>query len=333
VPPNGKSASGFDFNAAMEAARRDFPQETAKITFIDLSAQDAADKFRDWLLASPHNTKKLTEKLVTENIRKNGFTRLRDTGEIVVAVNPNSASHHLRNPGHEGLFAFHHELGHALTSASLSRVTNGDDILAHVAARHEVAADVFAVLRGIAGGTLTREDAENLSLSRAMAPPGPHATSRALDMLLAEHTDADIKKMTPHAMRDISLVYAELYAPKHGEIEALMKKMQWVRAEEKTAPDAGGGLGQKLKKVFNNILHITPKAAKMTVRRVTEAEWLENVADIFKKAEPGTLEAHTSAKILSSVFNTGKACYPDEKKFDVSDKKWDELRKKFKGPS
>jgi hypothetical protein len=331
VPPNGKNASGFDFDAAVAAARRDFPRETAKVTFLDLSAKDAADKFRAWLLASPQNTKKLAEKLVAANIPKNGFTRLRDTGEILVAVNPRSASHHLRNPAHEGLFAFHHELGHALTSASLPQYFE-EEVPLHVSARHEVAADIFAALRGIAGGTLTREDVENLSLSRALAAPGPHATSRAIDMLLAENTDADIKKMTPQAMRDLSLVYAELYAPKQGEIEGLARQLQWVKPDDRPAPETvSGKLGEKLKKVFNGILHMTPKAAKMTLRRVTEAEWIENVADMFRKAEPGTLAAHTSAKILSSVFNTGKACYPEEKTFDVSGEKWNDLRRKFTG--
>lgn len=331
-------STAFNLAAAAEAARNDYPRETKRLSFIDLSQDDGAEQAVAWMRRNdpampPYE---VTAELTTTR-QANAFLR-RINGEVLLGARSTPRTRYLGgDPATEAAYAFDHELGHAVTAYGLpAGAERGAQM--HQRARWEIQADVFAVLRGINRGTMTREQAYTLSHNRAMRPPGPHVTSPAIDMALGEKTDEQIRAMTPQQIADMAIGYGEMLAPKPGEIEALAKRLDWVRMEpaatETKAKAEDKGLRDRLGKVFAKITRHSPRAAalpagQMKIKRLTNEEWLENVADVFNEAAPGTLARHTATRILHSVFTTGKAGYPDEKTFDVSSPKWDKLRRKF----
>lgn len=330
---------GFDFDAAVAAAQRDYPPMAARTTFVNLSAPDAPAQLQQWFaaIAPEHVTPQQAAVLLAGGMKKNGFTFIDHAPlRMVLAMRPDTTSNYTGG-GNEAAYVFNHELGHAVTGDGYMSAGDAPPPL-HVIARGEIAADIFAVLRGISTGTMTRVDAENLSLARAMKAPGVHATSLAIDTLLAEMSDDKIRAMTPEKIADLARDYAALYAPRPGEIEALVRKLQWVKpVPVGHAPIPDKDLAGKLKDLFGRIKGQGPKSAEITqgtvkMRRLGKEEWLENVADLLKTSEPGSLAFHTGAKILTAVFNTGRAGYPQEKTFDVSDAKWDALRRQFTQP-
>lgn len=330
---------GFDFDAAVAEAQRDYPRMAAHTTFVNLSAPDAREQLQHWFAAiSPeHVSPQQAAILLAGGLKKNGFTFIDHAPlRMVMAMRPDSTSGYTGG-GNEAPYVFNHELGHAVTGDGYMSTGDAPPPL-HVIARGEIAADIFAVLRGISTGTMTREDAENLSMARAMKAPGVHATSFAIDTLLAETSDDKIRAMTPDKIAELARDYAALYAPRPGEIEALARKLQWVQpVAVEHAPMPDKDLAGKLKDLFGRIKGHGPKSAEITqgavkMRRLGNEEWLENVADLLKTSEPGSLAFHTGAKILTAVFNTGRAGYPQAKEFDVSDAKWDALRRTFTQP-
>lgn len=330
---------GFDVSAAAQAAAKDYPRETKGMTFIDLTAPDGVADAMAWTKrAEPGMPAYEVAALRDITTQANALLRRAPNGERLLAARSQARTRFLGGDmAAEANFAFDHELGHAVTSFLLPLGAERGAQL-HQRARWEIQADVFAVLRGINRGTMTREQAYSLSNNRAMRAPGAHATSPALDMLLGDRSDEQIRAMTPQQIADMATSYGEMMAPKQGEIEALARKLDWVRTEaQETQPKADDlRLRERLKKVFSDIRGHSPRSAalptgQVKVRRLTNEEWLENVADVFNDASSGMLARNTAAHILQSVFTTGKAGYPDEKTFDVSAPKWDKLRRTFSG--
>lgn len=326
--------SAFDFNAAVAAARRDYPEETAHVTFVNLSAPDAQERIRGWFNAATDLPQAEIAAFAAQAGRKTGFMRIaHGTGKIIVAASASPSSRYLGgdSPAKEAAYAFSHELGHAVVTHGAA-AAYPDAAPLHEQARGEIAADVFAVLRGIAQKTMTREDARRLSLSRAMKAPGSHLTSQAVDALLDEKTDAEIAALAPAAAKKLACEYAEKFTPQPGEIEALAERLKWVRTEKKTSPAMpGGDIRDALKKVFAKISANAPASARLPedgvkLRHVPGEEWLENLRDVCAFAEAGSLTQHVACKILGHALETGKAGFPEEKTFDVTGEKWDAAR-------
>ncbi len=340
MKPKDNSASAFNFDAAVRAAQKDYPAETKPVTFINLSASGAIEKIGAWLasVAGEATTAEHIARLAAQVAAKNAVMRFSHlSGQMMLASSSKPKSAYLgASAAREAVFAFDHELGHAVTQNGVTAQASTQPRL-HEQAQSEIAADVFAILRGLSRGTMSRSEARSISLARAMKTPGAHSTAQAIDALLDEKTDADIAHLSPADIKTTADAYAAKFTPASGELEALARKLQWVKMEE-TAPAAENtdpGLRDKLKKVFGNITGQGPKAVRPPetqgrLRRLTNAEWLENVADLLATAPLGSLAAHTAAKILQSALDTGKAGYPEKKTFDVSGAKWDALRKKLR---
>ncbi len=312
----------FDHAAAVLAARRDYPQETAQVTFIDLASPDAAQQLRDWLRnASPAFLHSLGDAYPPETaifhavekfLLKNGAAEVDyASGNILVASSSQPTSKYLgatATVAQEAAYAFAHELGHAVTRSGFTANWRGmtrhgtpslHDALPHERAEAEMAADVFAVLRGLSQQTITLEQAREVSLARALRAPGIHTTSPALDAAL-ENTGATL--LSAKGVQATAETIAQRHAPKQGEIEELASKLAWMKPVPK-APDSGHDMASRLKGVFDKISHRAPRTAPMpqgTMRleKLTQQEWLQNVATVFNEAPRGSLAAHVTEKIL-----------------------------------
>lgn len=312
----------FDYAAAVSAARRDYPQETAQVTFIDLSSPDAAQQLRDWLRkASPAFIRSLgeTEKpetaifhAVEKFLMKNGVAEVDyATGNILVASSSQPKSKYLgatSTVAQEAAYAFAHELGHAVTRNGFTANWRGltrrgkpslHDALPHERAEAEMAADVFAVLRNLSQQTMTQEQAKSVSLARALRAPGIHTTSPALDAALKNIGSA---ALTPKGLQAMAEAVAQRCAPKQGEIEELASQLAWMKPVPK-APDSGHDMAERLRGVFDRIAHRAPRniplpQGTMRLEKLTQQEWLENVAKLFNAAPKGSFTAHVTEKIL-----------------------------------
>lgn len=315
----------FDHAAAVLAARREYPQETARVTFIDLSSPDAAQQLRGWLgAASPAFIRSLgdTEKpetaifhAIEKFLAKNGVAEVDyATGNILVASASRPKSKYLGAAAavaQEAAYAFAHELGHAVARNGFTANWRGlakdgkpslHDALPHERAEAEMAADVFAVLRGLSRQTMTLEQAHAVSLTRALRAPGIHTTSPALDAAL-ENIGAAI--LSPQGVQAMAETVAQRHAPKAGEIEELAARLAWMKPVPKT-PDSGHDVAARLKGVFDRISHRAPRTAPMPqgamrLQKLTQQEWLQNVAEVFNAAPKGSLTAHVTAKILRNA--------------------------------
>ena len=324
----------FDHPAAVLAARRDYPQETARVTFIDLSSPDAAQQLRGWLrAASPGFIRSLDDAekpdtaifhAVEKFLAKNGVAEVDyATGNILVASASRPKSKYLgatATVAQEAAYAFAHELGHAVARNGFTANWRGltrhgtpslHDALPHERAEAEMAADVFAVLRGLSQQTMTLEQARAVSRARALRAPGIHSTSPALDAAL-ENIGAAI--LSPQAAQAMAETIGQRHAPKAGEIEELAAKLAWMKPVPKS-PGSGHDMAGRLKGVFDKISHRAPRnlpmpQGPMRLEKLTQQEWLQNVAEVYNSAAKGSLAAHVTEKILRSTSKSqinGKA--------------------------
>lgn len=312
----------FDYAAAVLAARHDYPQETAQVTFIDLSSPEAAPQLRDWLRkASPAFIRSLgeTEKpetaifhAVEKFLMKNGVAEVDyATGNILVASSSQPKSKYLgatSTVAQEAAYAFAHELGHAVTRNGFTANWRGltrqgkpsqHDALPHERAEAEMAADVFAVLRNLSQHVMTQEQAKAVSLTRALRAPGIHTTSPALDAALK---NAGAAILSPRGVQSAAETAAQRYAPKQGEIEELASRLAWMKPVPK-APDSGHDIAERLRGVFDRISHRAPRnlpmpQGTMRLEKLSQREWLENVAKVYNAAPRGSFAAHVTEKIL-----------------------------------
>lgn len=319
---NSPPSPVFDYAAAVLAARRDYPQETARVTFIDLSSPDAGQQLRDWLRkASPAFIRSLgeTEKpetaifhAVEKFLMKNGVAEVDyATGNILVASSSQPKSKYLgatSTVAQEAAYAFAHELGHAVAHNGFTANWRGlsrdgkpspHDALPHERAEAEMAADVFAILRNLSQQVMTQEQAKSVSLTRALRAPGIHTTSPALDAALENIGSA---VLSPKAVQATAEAVAQRYAPKPGEIEELASRLAWMKPVPK-ASSSGHEMAERLRGVFDKIAHRAPRTAPIPqgavrLEKLTQQEWLENVAKVFNTAPKGSLAAHVTEKIL-----------------------------------
>lgn len=313
----------FDFATAVAAAKRDYPMETARVTFIDLAAADAPQKIRDWLRAtSPAFIQSFAETGDTAEtaihhaaekfLLKNGLAEVDyASGHVLVAVSSTPTAKYLGSSAsmaQQAAYVFAHELGHVVARNGFTQNWRGTHVsgrpslqgaASHEKAEAEMAADVFAILRCLAQKDITVEQAQEVSLQRALKPPGVHTTSPALDAALRHIGNVSL---SPPAVQAMAEAISKRHAPAAGEIEELAQRLSWLRAVRKV-PQSGHDMAERLKGVFDKIRHRAPRGAELpdsiiTLRRVTPQEWLENVADVFNAAPKNSLAAVVTEKIL-----------------------------------
>lgn len=326
MTPDTNPAPVFDFDAAVSAARRDYPLETSRVTFIDLAAPDAGQELKKWLSsASPAFIQSFAEKGDTAEaalyhaaekfLLKNGLAEVDyATGNILVAASSKPSSKYLGSTAtqaQQAAYVFAHELGHAVTRNGFTpdwRGTHDSGTASlrgtptHEKAEAEMAADVFAILRCLSQQTITVEQAQEVSLRRALKPPGVHTTSPALDAAIRNLGHA---QFSPAGVQAMAEKIAKRHAPAPGEIEELSQRLSWLRTVQ-TEPQTGPEMTKKLKSVFDKIRHRAPRSAALpdsivVLRRLTPQEWLENVAEVFNRSPKNSLAAIVTAKVLAST--------------------------------
>ncbi|MDP2205301.1 MAG: hypothetical protein Q8K65_03240 [Alphaproteobacteria bacterium] len=226
----------FSFKKAVAEARRDFPKETAKTTFADLSTPAGRQYLVKWAETHPAIRKHplpLRENFVMEtenNALRNGFMVLTksETDDFLLVFSGADHPTAMHFPMHSSQqFIFDHELGHIVAPGGLSALEKrppkreGTLSVAHYGEtiaqfnRGETVADTFAVLRGIQRGTLSREEIAELAMMRTFDSWAhgsyTHLTTTAIDALLAYSDTGTLATLTPAAQLRLTADHAAKY--------------------------------------------------------------------------------------------------------------------------
>lgn len=311
-PRGDTPAESFDFETAVAAARRDYPAETSNASFIDAAQPDGRAKLVRWWEDSSEDFRFDNDLFIFMTEDSPQCTGDKETNRKLMIFSSDYES-----PVTFGLtsrrvrqgFTFNHELGHIVANHGLSaeQVEGKDGNSKDVHVRAEIVADCFGILRSLAQKIITREDARRLTFWRGIAGGTKHATAQAVDALLQaiEDKKIDPAKLTLEEIKSTAAVYAEKYAPTRDESAALDLSCGYEFFHVEAVDDKGGK------------------------RERTNEGWLENMADVCEKKPMASYAFYAAAKTLSVILATGKEPFTG-KKFDVTDKKWDEVRKKLK---
>ncbi len=230
-------ALAFDFNRAAEDARRDYPEETKNITFIDISEEGASEKLARWIAStSPAYLEQLAKGLgvpvadaaegILFNALLGGGISMKDcvSGKSCLLMSNESgkslADIMFSLPVEKtNAFAFYHELGHLITPRGMTEkelefVKDGDDpgIDATTLTLCEISADCFGALKGLRDGFLDADDLKKLIADRR-AGDAVHATADALQDILDEYDAHDIASLSPAQLKKAAAARAEKFAP------------------------------------------------------------------------------------------------------------------------
>jgi hypothetical protein len=196
-----KPSVRFDFNEAVADAKRDYPEQTANITFIDLASPHALQDIKNWFEerkeeVAPDFFKKSLEDMLKAKRGKSLVPSFSDkkTGALLVIDT--------REDG-EGLFnlrfVFNHELGHILTNFM------GDTLL------KEQQADCFAILRGLKEGSLHQKDINKIKRRRFIGAIAlndrHHDTAAMIKRLKKDIPSLDISSQSNERIRKMAENY------------------------------------------------------------------------------------------------------------------------------
>jgi hypothetical protein len=208
----------FDFNKAVEDARRDFPDALKNVTFIDLDAPDVEaqmKKFTDSL--SDKGRKELgfrqyeNHKFMTKDAQPTVW-RTTDGRGVLLAYGTRThmceaekIQFNADDPAKILHYTFSHELGHLVVKNAYSATNYA-----------EHGADVFAAMRGFQSGFLTRKDVQTIANGRDMLGwlncDITHVTSMSLDALLINPKQVDFMTLSPKETAALAAKHAAAFA-------------------------------------------------------------------------------------------------------------------------
>lgn len=284
----------FNFREAVKEAKRDFPEETRNINFIDLSTPTAREDFKSWLRTTnlPGSRGKgpydeTADEAFDTFLSGDGFVAYRDksTGRAALLYNPKSrAVDHMFSKQ----FVFDHEFGHLLVQAGLADFVDLKDkpdlkpeeygqILA-ATVKAESCADTFALLRGIRRGQIGEREINDVSLTRgmesALESSVSHLTMTSVDALLIDHRLSDLAKLTPQQQKGFAGEHADIHTP------------------------------DPLSLVFCQYNFMPSSQNRRNAR-----EQLLNMAKTVMEAPSDSLEFYVAARVLSTAVRTGAVDY------------------------
>lgn len=294
--PQQQTGLRFDFNKAVEDARRDFPAATAKVAFFDLDAPDVdaqMQKFYDGLSpaakknvdairynnpdfltprASPAAWRSADGSGVGVLMAYGTRTHLSDLEQM--AFNPTEAAKHLN-------YVFQHELGHLV----VKRADTGGNYSEH-------AADAFAVLRGFQSRFLDRRDIKEIADGRAMLGwfncDVTHITSMSLDALIINPKQKDFMSLSPADTAKVAARHAEKFSTDYepGSIFTILGALpRWGDSPEDRRERGLNGLANVVLKTERSSLSFYVAARLLTTARAKKDAGDPNMKDVEFKGD------------------------------------------------
>ncbi|MBI1216615.1 MAG: hypothetical protein GC185_12455 [Alphaproteobacteria bacterium] len=207
---DGTAKKGFDFEAAVADARRDYPKQTEKITFIDTSSPDADEKLLAWANMAGKNQRQFDAMM--QHKESNSAFAGEGNGHKLIALPTRRGPDEGAFPGDEAksaYFSFQHELGHFVVPNA--HATDSDASTEH----REHAADTFAVLRGLKQGVFSKADVVTLGDGRCIAmlltQDITHLTTMSLDAVAINPKNIDFISLSEKDVLKIAQKHADAF--------------------------------------------------------------------------------------------------------------------------
>lgn len=226
----------FEFNKAAKQAVKDYPQLAGNTVFIDLTTGERtgtlkarirtrlSKKFGEYVKQAGDKAAKATHRGDAHAVHHNGLHGIAMTTDRTYGVVAGKKT----TQEMDGLFAFHHELGHLVVPAGKSGLGKYFDTLFGVSpARAEIAADAYAVIRHLQQYGKDSGPINHAPIRRAMDvihhDTPEYLTSFVIDALLRDKDKIVAASLTPAQVVEEVEKYTARYAPSKEQAEALQK--------------------------------------------------------------------------------------------------------------
>ncbi len=226
----------FDLAKAVDQARRDFPDETKNITFIDTTAPDAEEQLYAWAVKAGQNQIQYESLL---DYKDQHITVARESnGHRLIALPLGREADHGSFPGNahkSAWYSFLHELGHFVVPAA--HASTGSRSTQY----NEHAADTFAALRGLQLGIFDKADIVALADSRSdgmlMTKDVTHLTAMSLDAIAINPKNIDFMSLSKEDVLAIAQKHADTFEMESGiysKFSNLQGMHRWAEREGMT---------------------------------------------------------------------------------------------------
>lgn len=201
----------FDFNKAVEEAKRDYPKETKDIVFLDTSAPDFHDKLLEFAKLAKLNNIQLDSILERAGRQEAIATEMNGFQVMAIPSQREAAKGQFPDDQYKSAyFCFQHELGHfVVPQAHKMSSTKSTEWREH-------AADFFAITRGIQAGVFDKKDVVDQANSRAMATllafsDITHLTTMTLDAMAINPKNIDFLSLSKQEIKEVAAKHATVF--------------------------------------------------------------------------------------------------------------------------
>ncbi|MCC7036447.1 MAG: hypothetical protein IT560_03985 [Alphaproteobacteria bacterium] len=289
----------FDFEQAVADARRDYPKQTANLTFIDTSAPDFAEKLEEFAKKAKLTNAQYNH--ILKNAESSTALATEMNGHDLMLIPVRREGEKQSFPGDDfksAYFCFQHELGHFV-------VKDAQGIGGGTGQYKENAADSFAMIRGLKDGVFKKSDLLALADKRGqemlMTMDFDHMTAMSLDAIAINPKNIDFISLTPKEIAKVAERHADTFGA-GGRAESKFSKMQGKHGY--TTDEYGAVLPE-----------------------VIEAKLL-SLQEIAMSSPAKSQEFYIAARILNNVLETGTIKLGGlEHKVDVNTDHWKDAKK------
>lgn len=298
-----KSRFVFDFDQAVEEAKRDYPKETANVTFIDTTAPDAADQLLAWAQKANYSQTQYNALIQKMHDQSAFASSSSSTGDklLAIPVNRDPEKWGFKNERDKSaFFVFNHELGHLVIPEALANDSRKSTEY------REHAADTFAVLRSMQQGVLDKKDivakADDRGHSMLLTGDLTHLTSMSLDAVAINPKNTDFLSLSHKEIVKIAQKHARTFETDSKTESAFLK----VRR---------AGMAAQMEGDMDTAVE----------------ERLHGLSYICLTAKPDSMQFYMAARILNNALESGEISYQGTKvKVDSENEHWQHIKDTIK---
>lgn len=293
----------FDFDQAVADARRDFPKQTANVTFMDTTAADFPEKLDEFAKKAKLNNTQYNHILKNAGSAIAVATQMNGHGLMLIPVAREGDRQSF--PGDDfksAYFCFQHELGHFV-------VPNAQGINSGKSEEYkEIAADTFAMMRGLKEGVFQKSDllalADHRGQAMLMTMDFSHMTAMALDAMAINPKNIDFLSLTKEDIVKVATRHARTFdttSKAHSKFSRMQNSNGYTMEET--------------------------EAGALAVRHEVIDAKLLNLQQIAMDAPANSQEFYIAARVLNNVLETGVIKLGSlEHKVDVNTDHWKQAK-------
>lgn len=294
----------FNFEQAVADARRDFPKETKNLTFIDSSADDFDQKLEEFATKAGLNSIQFAHLVKKAQDKDALATEMNGHQLILIPVTREGEKQSFPGDDYKSAyFCFQHELGHFVVPQAQEMSSNKSGEY------KEIAADTFAMMRGLKDGVFQKSDLLSLADHRGqamlMTMDFSHMTAMALDAIAINPKNIDFISLSKEDIVKVAKQHAKAFD---------------------TTAKADSKFG-KMQRSNGYTMEETETGALAVRHDVIDAKLL-NLQQIAMDSPANSQEFYIAARVLNNVLETGVIKLGSlEHKVDVNTDHWKEAKK------